>query len=220
MIMNKLANKRVLIIGDSMSDGTEGRPGTYGDLLTTSPRTPGQFLAKKIIENGGTVRIQAKKGRSGYSFLKSQDGMNIIKSELADHTPDMVVLFLGTNDANIGAQPTYDAFKIIRDFFWSNGKPVYYIDPPAFPDKDFAAKAEKIRDVGHKLFVSGYYIDSKSITGDMLTTKQGREGDGIHFKMAGSKVYGERLYKSFDMAQPVDFAVIAGHVVALAALFI
>ena len=127
-----LPGKRILIIGDSLSDGTDGRPGTWG--VPPKPFiTPGQFLAGRLMAQGHSVRIHAKNGRTAHVFVNRQGGLALLRSELAAHRPDRVIIILGTNDLFFSESLTQRALKRMRNVF--KGIPVYHIGPPAFADR-------------------------------------------------------------------------------------
>jgi lysophospholipase L1-like esterase len=210
--MPSFEGKRVLIIGDSLSDGTGGNPGTYG--VPPSPSTtPGQFLADQLKAHGAaSVRIQSKLGRSAYTFLKAQNGAAIIAKEISDHRPDVVIIMLGTNDALLGVKPTRAAFKTIKAAFDAAGIPVYHVGPPSFApsvsrciqkDSEGActktitmnAGAANIVAIGQDLF-GPRFVDARPLTTDILTGAQGRAGDGIHFKGDGARKVADRLADS------------------------
>jgi len=196
-------NKQVLIVGDSMSDGTSGRPGTYG-VPPTPPRTPGQFLAQSLEQQGAKpVRIQAKGGRSASHFVVHENGLQILAAEVANYRPDLVVIILGTNDMLVDEASTRTAFAQMKHVFDDAKIPVYHIGPPAFDaslQSHYAATlgtsyntlAEMVVRVGRDLFGSRF-IDARPMTADIVTTDQGRASGLVHFAMPGAQRWAARM---------------------------
>ena len=177
-------NKQVLIIGDSLSDGTS---------------TPGKLLAERLEAAGAQVRIQAKVGRSAYHFVTYQDGLRVVATEIAEHRPDLVLIILGTNDLSLGVQPTRSAFAKIKAAFDRAGIPTYHVGPPAFAQTSLNTSAENIVKIGRELF-GGRFIDARPMTQDILTSAQGRAGDLIHFQPAGARAWAARLADALTRA--------------------
>jgi lysophospholipase L1-like esterase len=192
-------NKQVLILGDSLSDGTDGKPGTYG-VPPTPPRTPGQFLAQSLEQQGAKpVRIQAKLSRSAYHFVAYQDGLRILADEIANFRPDVVFIILGTNDLNLGEAPTRAAFMKIKAVLDEAKIPVYHVGPPSFAgslvDREgtsYNTLAEKVVMIGRDLF-GARFIDARPMTIDTVTVAQGRSGDLVHFTASGAQRWAGRL---------------------------
>ncbi len=181
---------RILIIGDSLSDGTDGRPGTFG----VPPRlslTPGQFFAKRLKVQGHLVRIHAKVGRSAHAFVTKQGGLALLRRELAAHRPDVVIIILGSNDLHFPERDTERALRRIRGVF--KEIPVYHIGPPALSPrkKGWNTQAERVVRAGRAVFGSRF-IDARPMTKDIIEPAQGRAHDLVHFKIAGARVVAAR----------------------------
>ena len=181
---------RVLIIGDSLSDGTDGRPGTFGVPPKLS-LTPGQFFAKRLKTRGHSVRIHARVGRSAHVFVTRQGGLALLRRELAAHCPDVVVIILGTNDLHFPERDTERALRRIRGVF--KGIPVYHIGPPAFVSRkrSYNTLAKRVVRAGRAVFGSRF-IDARPMTKDIVEPAQGRAHDLVHFKIAGAIVVAAR----------------------------
>jgi lysophospholipase L1-like esterase len=204
--------KQILIIGDSLSDGTSAKPGTYG-APPQPPRTPGQFLATALEQAGAKrVRVQARGGRAAAHWIKHRDcvkkdtqgdctefypkrGLEIIADEIRDHRPDIAIIILGTNDLSYDVQTNRTAFTQLKTPFDLAGIPVFHIGPPAF-DPTQRAKEYKLAGnvvaVGRELF-GKRFLDAQPMTQDILTPEQGRAGDFVHFKLAGAKLWATRM---------------------------
>ncbi len=187
---------RILIIGDSLSDGTDGRPGTWG--VPPKPFiTPGQFLAGRLKVQGHSVRIHAKNGRTAHVFVNRQSGLAHLRRELATHRPDRVIIILGTNDMFFAEHLTTRALRRIRDVF--KGIPVYHIGPPAFADRlqtrkgrlSYNTLAKRAVRAGRTVF-GKRFIDTRPLTKDIVEPAQGRAHDLVHFSVAGAKIVAAR----------------------------
>lgn len=181
---------QILIIGDSLSDGTDGLPGTFGVPPKLS-LTPGQFFAKRLKGQGHSVRIHAKVGRSAHAFVTQQGGLALLRRELAAHRPDVVVIILGTNDLHFPERDTERALRRIRDAF--KGIPVYHIGPPAFSarKRGWNTLAKRVVRAGRAVFGSRF-IDARPMTKNIVEPAQGRAYDLVHFKVAGARVVAAR----------------------------
>jgi lysophospholipase L1-like esterase len=196
-------NKQVLIVGDSLSDGTSAQPGTYG-VPPTPPRTPGQLLAQALEQQGAKpVRIQARGGRSASYFVVHENGLQILAGEVANYRPDVAVIILGTNDMMLDEAPTRTAFAKMKRIFDDAKIPVYHVGPPAFDPSlqshyaatlgaNYNTLAEMVVHVGRDLFGSRF-IDARPMTSDILTAAQGRSSGLVHFAMSGAQRWATRM---------------------------
>lgn len=188
---------RVLIIGDSLSDGTGANPGTFG-VPPSPPRTPGQMVGRNLTQRGDTVRIQAKGGRSAHHFVVYDDGLAILEQEVREHRPDRVVIILGTNDSRVRTDYTQSAFIKMKQVFDRAGIPVYHVGPPLFADgvvrdgKSLNDLAAQVVTIGKTVFGDNF-IDARPMTSDTLTVNQGRSSDFIHFATSGAERWAGRL---------------------------
>jgi len=174
----RIKGRRILIIGDSLS--------YPGQIVTdlTSPSTknasaPGAVLASMLLDLGASaVRINAKVGRSAYNFFKSEQGDALLAQDAAGH-PDVVLVFLGTNDKSLNTTEDKKAFTRIVDAFPKAD--VWGIGPPqaAGYDPVFATMQSVF---GRKLIDSRPFLDGAS-----------KASDGIHFQQAGAQLLAERL---------------------------
>lgn len=213
--------KQVLIIGDSLSDGTTRKrlpDGTYVQEGTRGvppdpPTTPGQFLAVWLRQAGAkAVRIQARSGRSAAHWIKYRDcvwyakdgtciefypkgALEIIADEIRNHRPDVAIIILGTNDLGYPAEVNRSAFRRLKQAFDQAGIPVFHVGPPAF-DPTRRAKEHRLSEavvaVGREVF-GKRFLDARPLTRDILTPAEGRASDGIHFTVAGAKRWAARL---------------------------
>jgi lysophospholipase L1-like esterase len=203
-------NKQVLIVGDSMSDGTSAQPGTYG-VPPTPPRTPGQLLAQALEQQGAKpVRIQAKGGRSASHFVVHEGGLQILAGEVANYRPDVAIIILGTNDMLVPEAPTRTAFAQMKRIFDDAKIPVYHVGPPAFDPSlqshyaatlgaNYNTLAEMVVRVGRDLF-GPRFIDARPMTSDTLTTAQGRSSGLVHFAMSGAQRWATRMSTALTSA--------------------
>jgi len=213
------AGKQILIIGDSLSDGTSAKPGTFG-VPPQPPSTPGQFLATKLEQAGAKpVRIQARGGRAAAHWIKYRDcvqrdadkkciafypkrGLKIIDDEIRDYRPDVAIVILGTNDLSLDADTNRMAFAQLKEPFDRAGIPVFHVGPPAF-DPTHRAEESKLAgsvvQIGTDLF-GKRFLDARAMTADILTPTQGRAGDYVHFKLSGAKVWAARMAEALTRA--------------------
>jgi lysophospholipase L1-like esterase len=215
--LTNLVGRKILIIGDSLSDGTWAKPGTFG-VPPEPPRTPGQFLAKRLEALGtAPVRIQAKGGRAATYFLKHEGGRAVLEQEIRAHRPDIAVMILGTNDLGWSEATNRAAFQTIRDLFREHGIRIFHIGPPAFVDRlrvcvkrenkrcvkrgqTFnAAAAARVVKPGQELFGSDF-LDARPMTKDIVEPVQGRSSDLVHFKLSGAKLWADRMAAALQTA--------------------
>lgn len=174
----RIKGRRILIIGDSLS-----YPGQIVTNLT-EPTTknaaaPGAVLASLLLELGASaVRINAKVGRSAYNFFKSEQGDTLLAQDAAGN-PDVVLVFLGTNDKSLNTTEDKKAFERIASAFPKAD--VWGIGPPQASGYDpvFATMQAVF---GRKLIDSRPYLEGAT-----------KASDGVHFQQAGAQLLAERL---------------------------
>jgi lysophospholipase L1-like esterase len=215
--MGRFNGKRLFIIGDSMSDGTEGR--------TRKPQgaTMGEQLAQLLLARGATeVRLDARGGRSAYSLFHSAKevptGNQIVAEEITKRKPDYVLIILGTNDLGYSAKTTSAAMLQIITAAQAVGAQVIHVGPPTFPASRKlsatdthtmnALTAQLITTVWVKL--PDLFVDARPMTTDLVTTAQGRAGDGVHFTKKGGGIWAARLAKALDDEALVETATTGG----------
>jgi lysophospholipase L1-like esterase len=174
--------KRIVILGDSHS---------------ASLNSPGGVMQRALEAHGFTVTMNAKGGRSAASFMAGEGGAAQLAT-LAASSPDLVLVFLGTNDIFRDAGKTKIAMTQIRDAFsGTGGTKVWAIGPPYWPAGFHAASAVPPLNTGAASIVAlegsvfTRVIDSRPLTKDIGA--EGRSGTGVHFNSAGAKVWGTRL---------------------------
>lgn len=194
---------------------TKGTILLLGDSLSAKGATPGQKLAAKLRDAGYKVIVNAIGGRSSVSFLKgstkgepAKGDQQLIDVFAAEHI-DIVIIMLGTNDVANASLTGSEAsamkfFGQIIQQCEAAGATVIGIGPPSFPAKKTSTykgktgiPLEQENDVFvpklKKLYKEGQFIDSRTLTSDILSPKQGRAGDGIHFAGKGAEAWATRL---------------------------
>ena len=157
------------------------------------------------MAQGHSVRIHAKNGRTAHVFVNRQGGLALLRSELAAHRPDRVIIILGTNDLFFSESLTQRALKRMRNVF--KGIPVYHIGPPAFADRlrtrktkiSYNTLAKRVVRAGRAVF-GARFIDARPLTMDVVEPAQGRAADLIHFNVAGAKIVADRWASALQKA--------------------
>lgn len=197
--------RRILVFGDSLTHrGARTAPDGVPALpLANRTGTPGDLLASYLLTAGAAaVRINGRVSRSAVNLWKNNNGENgaaVVAAE-AGARPDLVIIMLGTNDLGMGAAADAAAFQRLRDAFAGYGAEVWAIGPPAFARADLNAKAVTVYQTLAQVFGSRV-IDARPLSADVLTTAQGRAGDGIHFAAGGASKVAARLAQAV-LAQP------------------
>lgn len=209
-----VAGKRILVFGDSLTHRGRNSAPSAVDVISADPMrnsSPGDLLASWFVKAGAAhVRINAKVGRSASNFFSSEPGAQILKDEV-DRKPDLVFVFLGTND--IGLDQTKDGKRLmqIRAAFAEVGAEIWCIGPPSFPPSSKTrsglnrnAGTIAVLNTERAVFGAAKVIDTRALTSDILTAKSGRAGDGIHFAPAGAKLFARRLAQKLgiDVGEP------------------
>lgn len=169
--------RRVLILGDSLS---------------AASWAPGGALAAELRKAGAAeVRVDARVGRSAVNLWNGTNGENgaTIAAEAA-RRPDIVVVFLGTNDAASGVSAAADeaGFRRIVATF-APGTEWWVVGPPAFPKRpDIEARAVPVYATLARVFGPGRVLDARP-----LTPATGRKSDGVHFTALGGPAFGRVL---------------------------
>lgn len=190
-----IAGHRILIFGDSLSHvGPDGGPAQATiSIANGSDSQPGAVLGAHLIADGANaVRINARVGRSAYNFWRREDTAALIAADL-EWQPTDVIVMLGTNDLGLNLQSDEAAMRTIRLVYVDKGMDVWAIGPPSFASPTMQAQARPVAAMMARVF-GDHFIDARPITSD-LTSPTYRTGDGVHFKQAGAKVFGERLAK-------------------------
>ena len=209
--MPTVRGKNIVIIGDSLSakTGAGYQAVTYTpDLTMNRYGSPGDFFGAGLVSAGASVVINAKIGRSAYSFFTNEGGTEILTALRQTYAPDIVFVMLGTND--LGLDLTVDAHYMakIRDAF--PDADVWGIGPPALAR---ATEAAAVAQMMQSVF--GKFVDTRSLTRDMGPTTSYREPDGVHFTASGAQLLGSRLTQAL-VANGVSTGLKVG-VTALAA---
>lgn len=195
--------KRVLVFGDSLThrggradpDGVPALPGV------ARSGSPGDLLASHLLAAGaGAVRINGRVSRSAINLWRSnngEDGAAVVAAEAAAR-PDIVIVFLGTNDLGMNATADAAAFGRIAAAF--RGAQVWAVGPPAFARADLNAQAAVVVRTLQGVFGAHRVIDLRPLTADIVVPAQGRAGDGVHFATAGAAKTAQRLAAAFAAA--------------------
>ena len=166
----------------------------FGDSLSASSGSPGGQLAQIIRGQGGDVRVDAKQGRSAYNFFTDREDYASLLAQDRAFGPDLVIVFLGTNDIATGIGVTRDRPKMqaIYDAFPQAKK--IAVGPPNFiaPRADLNAGAPAVVDMMRSIFGSNF-IDARP-----LTPVGGRTSDGVHFTVSGAKPFAENIFRALD----------------------
>jgi lysophospholipase L1-like esterase len=198
--------RRILVFGDSLTHrGARTAPDGVPALpLANRTGTPGDLLASYLLTAGAAaVRVNGRVSRSAINLWKGNNGENgaaVVAAE-AGARPDLVIIMLGTNDLGMGAAADAAAFQRLRDAFAGYGAEVVAIGPPAFARADLNAKAVTVYQTLARVFGANDVIDARPLSADVVTTAQGRAGDGIHFAGSGASKVAARLAQAV-LARP------------------
>lgn len=198
--------RRILVFGDSLTHrGARTAPDGVPALpLANRTGTPGDLLASYLLTAGAAaVRVNGRVSRSAINLWKGNNGENgaaVVAAE-AGARPDLVIIMLGTNDLGMGAAADAAAFQRLRDAFAGYGAEVVAIGPPAFARADLNAKAVTVYQTLARVFGANNVIDARPLSADVVTTAQGRAGDGIHFAGSGASKVAARLAQAV-LARP------------------
>lgn len=188
--------KRVLVFGDSLTHrgGRADPDGVPAQPSVARGGSPGDLLASHLLAAGaGAVRINGRVSRSAVNFWKGNNGENgaaVIAAEAAAR-PDIVIVFLGTNDLGMNAAADAAAFRRIAASF--PGAQLWAVGPPAFARADLNAQAGPVYQTLAQVFGAHRLVDLRPLTADIVTAGQGRAGDGVHFATAGAQKAAQRL---------------------------
>lgn len=209
-----IAGERILIFGDSLthhgaSDAPEAWDVTAGSNRTTS--APGDLLASLLREGGAAaVRTNANVSRSAANFwtktarYQFRTAQALLTADAA-WRPTKVIIWLGTNDADVGRMNP-QAIAAIRDAYQGMGAEVIALGPPTLPAR-MAAAADAVYAILGQTF--GTVIDTRPLTADAPRT-----GDGVHFTSTGAALVAPRLYAALTpRTQPQQPPVIQGALV-------
>lgn len=188
--------KRILIFGDSISDG---------------PNTPGGLLAKKLAAGGAAaVKVDAKTGRSAYNFFTTREDWSSLLAADRAWQPDIVIVALGSNDIGIGPKATGPAMQRLKESFPASVQFVA-VGPLTYGVQrdDLNRAAQPIVDTMRAVFPT--YIDARPLT----TPVSGRTSDGVHFTAAGAAPYAQKLYDA--ISSKVTLSTITQHITSAGA---
>jgi len=190
--------KSVLVFGDSLAHrGSRTAPDGV-DVTEASARSgsPGDLLASYLLEAGArAARINGRVSRSAVNFWKGNNGeagSQVMVEESVRRRPDLVFVFLGTNDLGLNTQADQKAFQLIDETFRANGATVIAIGPPAFASEALTREAVVVYQTLQRVF-GDRVIDARPISTDLVTPSQGRASDGVHFASQGARVFAARL---------------------------
>lgn len=199
-----LTAKRVLFYGDSLVFGKVSGENKRLDSKTRFTGVVQDILGSnwEIIEEG--LRARTLYGEN--SFFPERNGLEQFGPIVGSHLSiDVLVLFLGTNNANSTASPrSEDVSDAIRQYldklkFWSEFLSVslprlIIVLPPAITETNYDEASQKIFGEGAANKVSELcsYLEyaAKSQGIDTLTASEHcapASGDGIHLDQAGNQ---------------------------------
>lgn len=193
-----LRDRSVLILGDSLTHrGSNTAPNAVDvtEGIDRSSSSPGDLLASQLLMRGAKrVRINARVGRSAWDVVKQNGGEGaMLADEVAKH-PDIVFVFLGTNDLHLNRQSVLQAFAMIRNAFLRGGaQTVIAIGPPWFGAAKERAAAEGIYEDLRDVYGPDNVINFAERSHDL-----GRTSDGVHFTPSGAQAAAARLATAVD----------------------
>jgi len=192
-----LRDRSVLILGDSLTHrGSNSAPNAIEvtEPVQRSSSSPGDLLASQLLARGAkAVRINARVGRSAWDLVKRDGEGAVLDAEVA-RRPDVVFLFLGTNDLNLNQHSVMSAFAMIRNAFLRNGAAtVIAISPPAFRDATKQARAIGVYEAQYDVFGPKNLIRFFDLSHDLSRTN-----DGVHFTPSGAAAAAARLADAID----------------------
>jgi lysophospholipase L1-like esterase len=186
-----IAGRRILIFGDSLTHrGSNDAPNGINvvEKFDRNSSSPGDLLASKLLELGAaSARINGKVSRSAYNFFRIENSP--ILADEVKRKPNLVFIFLGTNDVGLAQKQDQAAFQELHDVFVKGGAEVWAIGPPTLAKKP-AGEIEEVYDTLRKVFGANV-IDLRSLTQDMTST--GRTSDSTHFTSSGAKLLAGRI---------------------------
>jgi hypothetical protein len=163
-----IKGKNLLILGDSHSVGKH---------------SVGRQLSQMLMDGGAhMVMVDAKVGRSPYSFFKFEDGDKRMREVYAKRPIDIVIVFLGTNAL---AYPRY--WQRLAEG-WPPGAAVICIGPPTLPKKD-QEEVDRRKVVALQKKYFSRWVDLRPFSKGAR-----REPDGVHFHPKGAKIVAQKLY--------------------------
>lgn len=175
--------QRIVIFGDSLSEGAASPGGSFGESLRQA---------------GAEVLINARRGRSAWNFYKLEDAAAQF-AEIRAFEPTLAVVVLGTNDIGLSLSSDLQRMLQIRDALRAAGADVWAFGPPSFPSAQRAAGADGVFSMMRAAFADRL-IDLRPLTVDQTSPSSGRASDGVHFTAAGGRVAGERMAQAFSSA--------------------
>ncbi len=202
-----ILGKRILIFGDSLTHHGHDSDPPGAEVTQGSDRSagPGDLLGSHLLELGAAaVRLDAKVGRSAYNFFRVEDATDLLKADNA-WNPDIVIVFLGTNDIGLSMTKDAESMEKIRSSFANSGAEVWAIGPPSFAKASRMDGTKEVVDMLDQVFGSNRVIDARPITTDLISSAY-RTSDGVHFKSNGSKLFASRLARSLEEAMHIAVA--------------
>lgn len=189
-----VAGKRILVFGDSMSHpGADANPQQSAVVPSyASSSAPGAVLGARLFAAGAqAVQMDAKVGRSATSFWNNEPATTLLAADAA-FKPDIVVVFLGTNELGFNMTTDGAAMAKIRDAYRGMGADVIAFGPPSFASATYTAESPAVVAMMKSVFGPDSFIDTRPLTAD-LTAANLRTGDGVHFQQASAAILGQRM---------------------------
>ncbi len=181
-VMAWAANKTLLILGDSLTEG-------YGVSQSAAfPALIGERLKKEKIN--WTVKS------AGSSGSTSASGLERIKW-LSKSKPDLVLLLLGSNDGLRGVKPEDTEKNLNATVTWAKENKIEIIlgqlYMPSNYGKDYTKKFEQVfKNVArkNKIPLADFLLNNVAGKSDL------NQADGIHPNEKGHQIVAENIYKS------------------------
>lgn len=219
----RIRGHRIIVFGDSLSHHGAMTDGEIWDVNQGSSRAssaPGDLLASMLLEAGANaVRVNANVGRSAKNFwtapnARQRNAAPILLASDSAFRPSLVLVMLGTNDADAGGMGL-EAITRIRDAYLGMGAEVVAIGPPIFESAIRNAAATRVYATLEQAFPRAV-IDARG-----LSRTTGRAGDGVHFTGAGARPFAEELARAVQAAgsgaELAIFLAVAVAAIAIAA---
>lgn len=187
---------RVACVGDSITFGAGVKDRDHNSYPVQLGKLLGDKWEVKNFGHSGATMV--KKGDLPYDKTKEYKGA-------LDFKPNVVVIFLGTNDSkpqNWKYKDEYagDYKELIADFGKVNPKVRVYccLPVPAFPPGAYKIRGEVIRDEAIPL-IKGVAAETQSTLIDLYTALSDKEAmfpDKVHPNADGAEVMAQTVYHS------------------------
>lgn len=181
----------------------------------------GPDLAKLLRARGYSVAVEGVGSSNGYQWANQQTVCRPDKSRCVDqsklpHSPDLLVVSLGTNDAANAAAGGRSVSLAVADIKKAiaryNAKQVFWIGPPATRGNvqyyTSAAVNAFYKAAGSAVF------DSRPATLEAVNAGQ---GDGVHLYGAGAQTWANAVVAAISAKKPFPWVPVIGLTLATVA---